>query len=63
MYTATYHEKWQEKFNTLENSLKIAAVKKIAKILENPHRRHLGHGAKFFVAQIGQTRIVYSISQ
>lgn len=36
-------------------------AKKIKKILEQPYKRHLSGGAKFFVGEIGQYRIVYRI--
>ncbi len=45
----------------LDNSIKEQAAKKISKILEFPEKRHLKKGAKFFVDEIGQHRILYRV--
>ena len=62
MYTATYDEtEWTYWFGKLGPDIKERAVKKIAKIVESPYKRHLRGGARFFVDEIGQHRIVYRI--
>ena len=61
MFSATYDEEWPNYFNKFSNEMKERIVKKISKILEYPQKRHLQKGAKFFVGEIGQNRIVYRI--
>lgn len=36
-------------------------AKRIGKVLEFPYKRHLRKPAKFFVAEIGQYRILYRV--
>jgi len=45
----------------LDPHIKECIVKKIRKILEFPQKRHLKKGARFFVDEIGQNRIVYRV--
>ena len=45
----------------LEKETKERVAKKIRKILEFPEKRHLKKGAKFFVAEVGQYRILYRV--
>lgn len=61
MYSAIYDEEWPEYFDRLSNEMKERTTKKIKKILEYPYKRHLQKGAKFFVGEIGQNRIIYRI--
>ncbi|GEM_PF-2591104 len=61
MYSARFHEKYKEGFEKLEESMKGRVAKKIIRILEYPHKRHLGKSAKYFVAEIGQYRAAYDI--
>ena len=61
IYTATFDEKWPEYFAKLDNTIKERVAKKIKKILEFPQKRHLKKGARFFVDEIGQNRIVYRV--
>lgn len=61
IYKATYDENWPEYFNCLDNAIKERVAKKIKKILEFPEKRHLKKGAKFFVDEVGQHRILYRI--
>ncbi|MBU2100294.1 type II toxin-antitoxin system RelE/ParE family toxin [Candidatus Micrarchaeota archaeon] len=61
MYKATFHKDWPDYFDKLENTVKEHVSKKIQKILEHPKKRHLGGGAKYFVDEIGQHRILYMV--
>ncbi len=62
MYSASYHEpEWSESFEALDSETKARAAKKIAKILENPHKRHMKGNAKYFCAKVGQYRIAYDV--
>jgi len=61
MYSAAFEGGWQDYFGKLEKTLKERALKKIAKILEHPQKRHLRKGARYFVGEIGQYRIVYRV--
>lgn len=61
IFKATYDEDWPEFFNALDNAVKERAAKKIMKILEFPKKRHLGHGANFFVDEVSQYRIIYRV--
>ena len=61
MYKATFHEGWQKYFDKLENSIKERVTKKIQKIIQFPHKRHLKKGAKYFVDEVGQHRIIYML--
>ena len=61
MYKATFHKDWPEYFDKLNNQIKERTAKKIQKILERPQKRHLVSGAKYFVDEIGQYRILYLI--
>ena len=61
IYRESFDEKWPEYFEKLDNTVKERVAKKIKKILEFPKKRHLSQGARFFVDQIGQNRIVYRV--
>ena len=61
MYTSAFDEEWPKYFNKLGNEMKERTAKKIKKILEYPQKRHLKKGAKYFVDEIGQNRIIYRI--
>ena len=61
MYKAIFDEDWPKYFDGLEKNIRERAAKKINKILESPEKRHLKKGAKFFVAEIGQNRIIYRV--
>ncbi len=59
-YKAEYDQEWLEYFGTLDESIKIKVVKKLARILKYPFKRHLKKSL-FFVDEMGQYRIVYHI--
>ncbi len=61
IFKKSFDEKWPEYFEKLDNTAKERVVKKIKKILEFPKKRPLNQGARFFVDQIGQNRIVYRV--
>ncbi|HIH15907.1 MAG TPA: hypothetical protein HA252_00695 [Candidatus Diapherotrites archaeon] len=61
MYAAAFDENWPVHFNRLDNELKERVAKKIAKILEQPFKRHLKRGANYFVDEVGQHRIAYRV--
>ncbi len=60
MYRSNFDESWPSYFNSLENSFKERVAKKIKNILAFPQKRHF-KGANFFVAEIGQYRLIYRI--
>jgi mRNA-degrading endonuclease RelE of RelBE toxin-antitoxin system len=61
MYIAVFDEEWPCFLNSPEFAMQERTAKKIAKILLHPQKRHLKKGARFFVGQIGQCRIVYRV--
>ncbi len=61
MYRVTFHEGWSRHFDKIEEEIKERTAKKIQKIIGHPQKRHLKKGAKFFVDEIGQYRIVYMV--
>ena len=61
IYNIAYDDDWAKYFDLLEKEIKERAVKKIKKILEFPEKRHLKKGANFFVAEVGQYRILYRV--
>lgn len=61
MYYDAYDEDWPKYFENLDPTIKERVAKKIKKILEFPMKRHLGHGTRFFVDEVGQYRILYRV--
>ena len=61
MYNATFDEDWIGFFQKLDGTMKERVAGKIGKILEHPQKRHLKKGARFFVGEAGQNRIVYRV--
>lgn len=61
MYGKFFHPDWFDYFNSLETDIKNRVSRKISKILEEPHKRHLENGNPCFVSEIGQYRITYMI--
>lgn len=61
IYNESFDEEWPKHFSALDNATKERIVKKIRKLLEFPKKRHLKKGAKFFVDEIGQNRIIYRV--
>ena len=61
MYQATFHERWPDYFDPLDNSVKERIAKKIRKILEHPQKRHLKSSAKYFVDEVRQYRLLYMV--
>ena len=61
IYNANYDEDWPKYFAKLDNTIKERVARKIEKILEFPQKRHLKKGARFFVDEIGQNRIIYRL--
>ena len=61
IYNIAYDDDWAKYFDLIEKEIKERAVKKIKKILEFPEKRHLKKGANFFVAEVGQYRILYRV--
>lgn len=60
MYVGEFDQDWPKYFQRLDGGIKGRAAKKINKILGHPQKRHL-KGASFFVAEVGQYRIVYRV--
>ena len=61
MYAGRFDQDWPKYFRKLDSQAKGRIAKKIKNILEHPHKRHLRKGARFFVGETGQYRIVYRI--
>lgn len=61
MYASEFDEDWVLHFDRLDNSVKIKIAKKVNNILGYPYKRHLKKSAKFFVTEVSQYRIVYSV--
>ena len=60
MYSGEFDQEWPSYFQRLDGEMKERVAKKIGKILEYPQKRHLKK-ASFFVAEIGQYRVVYRV--
>ena len=61
MYLEKFEGEWHGYFESLGKDIKELAVKKMQKILLHPHKRHMLSGARFFVGELGQYRIVYRV--
>jgi mRNA-degrading endonuclease RelE of RelBE toxin-antitoxin system len=61
MYSAVFDEAWRKYFEKLDYAVQDRVSKKIKQVLDFPHKRHLKKGAKFFVAEAGQNRILYMV--
>ena len=61
MYSATFDEAWPKFFEKLSPEIKKRVSKKIKVLLVFPKKRHLKKGAKFFVGEVGNYRIVYRV--
>jgi hypothetical protein len=63
MFEARYDQSWHKYFKKLNDKLKLLAAKTIKKIKENPKKRHMKKGARFFVEEFNDRkyRIVYRI--
>ncbi|VVB99548.1 Uncharacterised protein [uncultured archaeon] len=61
MYLPVFEAEWNWHFRKLEKELQVRVGKKIQKILEHPQKRHLMAGARFFVGEVGQHRIIYRV--
>jgi len=61
MYSEQFDEDWPKYFQKLDRGMKDRTARKIRKILEHPQKKHLKKGARYFVAKIGQNRIVYRV--
>ena len=61
MYNAVFDEEWSCFLNKLGYETRERTAKKIMKILLHPQKRHLKKGARFFVDQIGQYRVIYRV--
>jgi len=61
MYCLTFYGDWANYFDNLPHELKDRITKKINSVLENPYKRHMAKGARFFVAEVGQYRLIYRI--
>ncbi len=58
-FKAEFDEAWMVYWKKLPENMRERIRKKIDQILDNPKRRHMKHGLDFFVAEVGQYRIVY----
>jgi mRNA-degrading endonuclease RelE of RelBE toxin-antitoxin system len=52
--------KVSEQLKALDKSVYTLLVKRIARMRDEPPRRHLMHGADFFIIEVGQYRIAYT---
>ncbi len=60
-FKAEFDEDWLKFWKKVPHNMKLRIKRKIDKIISNPKGRHLRHGLDFFVAEVGQYRIVYRI--
>jgi mRNA-degrading endonuclease RelE of RelBE toxin-antitoxin system len=60
MYAEEFDQGWPKLFQPLDRTIKERIAKKIKKVLEYPQKRHLKK-AQFFVAEVGQYRIIYRV--
>ncbi len=61
MYRIEFDRKWITFFQKLDFSTQERIVKKIKNILHQPKKRHLKGRASFYVAEVGQYRIIYRV--
>jgi len=61
LYKHSVDEDWAKLFDLLPEDIKLQIIKKINRICEEPHKRHLVGNANYFVGEVGQYRIIYRI--
>ncbi len=61
MYRLDFDEEWPKYFKKLDKETKERTAKKIKKILQQPQKRHLKKGMRYFVEEVGQHRLIYRI--
>ena len=54
-------EQVKNDLDRMDNSVFIDFMKHLEKIAGTPFQRHLKHGLPFYVEEVGQGRIIYSI--
>ena len=60
MFQLEFHPDWDKYFHDFAPDIQTRIWKKIDQIEKGLKCRHLGHGIPFFVAEIGQNRVVFS---
>ena len=62
-YEIEFHPDWDRYFSKLDNSMKQRVAKKIVQLQGDATSRHLKQGLPFYVSEIGQYRLCYSIDE
>ena len=62
-YAIEFHEDWDSYFSKLDNSLKKRVMKKILQLQYGVPARHLKQGLPFFVSEMGQYRLCYTVDE
>ena len=62
-HEVVFHEKWDRHFSKLDKSMKKRVMKKILQLQYGVPARHLKKGLPFYVSEIGQYRLCYSIDE
>ncbi len=60
-FSAEFDEEWRSYWKDIPENMRDRIRRKIDQILSNPKRRHMRHGLDFFVAEVGQYRVVYRV--
>ena len=64
LYQLSFSEISSKQYKSLDASIKNQVKKKILQLKEqDKKRRHLRYGASYFVEEIGQYRIIYSLDK
>lgn len=56
-------EQAREDLRDMDNSVYAIFKKQLRNIMENPYQRHLRHGMPYYVKEVGQGRIIYTIEE
>lgn len=62
-YGIEFHEDWYGYFSRLDKAVKKRVVKKILQLQGDIPARHLKQGSLFYVSEIGQYRLCYTIDE
>jgi mRNA-degrading endonuclease RelE of RelBE toxin-antitoxin system len=62
-YEIEFHPDWDGYFSKLDNGVKQRVMKKILQLQGDTLSRHLKQGLPFYVSEIGQHRLCYSVDE
>ena len=63
MYEIKFHPSWDIYFSKLDSTMKKRVMKKILQLQYDIPSRHLKQGLPYFVVEVGQYRLCFSIDE